>query len=95
QMELTQCFGPAVQRPNFYSGSLDQFETDAEIQDTASIRGPTLTSLSPIGFSADDKHALVYIEESWGGRRGKGSLILLRKKDGHWKEFGGASMWIS
>jgi len=95
ESNLAPCFGMAVQAPNFYRGSYEQFKSDPEILQNAKFRIQTLGSFSPIGFSNDGKHAVVYIEEASGALNSKGTLVLLLKQDGRWKMIGHANMWIS
>ena len=52
-----------------------------------------LRSVSPVGFAADGRHALIYGEYLCNAPCAGGSFFLFAKRDGAWKVIGEAEIW--
>jgi len=92
---ISHCFDSLNDKPGAFAGSFQVLrarETGLGRDDRGFV---TLWSVSPVGFSDDDRSAIMYAENNCGGLCGWGGFVLFKRVDGEWVVAGESWRWIS
>ncbi|MCR6643675.1 MAG: hypothetical protein NVV62_03680 [Terricaulis sp.] len=90
------CFD-AAQQPEF-SGSALEFALSTAVRAWArgeEVIAPGVWRLSPAGYSADGRFALIYAEYECWDWCGMGAFYLFEQRDGRWEYVGDSGVWFA
>ncbi|MGI9424246.1 MAG: hypothetical protein ACR2PA_13725 [Hyphomicrobiaceae bacterium] len=97
-VSVERCFDKGEHQPKFYDGSfkwLSIREALLGILDRDNRGSVAILSISPVGFSADGRHALLYADYYCEGFCGAGGFFLFEKRVGSWTVIGDNWVWVS
>ncbi len=92
---IKRCKFSNVVAPLYHDASFEQLVLKANLSKFRSDIRPTYTQYSVVGFSEDNRSAIVYKSDYCGGLCGQGGYELLEKIDNKWVHQGFALMWVS
>jgi hypothetical protein len=90
---IASCF--SSDGPSFHNGSFDGLYLRERMLNRDDDGFVTVWSISPVGFSADGMHALLYAEHHCGALCGGGAYYLLEKQEANWRVIGDRWVWVS
>lgn len=89
--DVRGCFAKSAPRPEFFAGSAEQLAARwREAQ-----REPGLWRFSPVAFSDDGRHALIYVEFDCQGWCGYGIFFLFERRSEMWSYVGDQWVWFA
>lgn len=94
RQSVRDCFFAVQEKPEFFSRSAPEFALLTWLRG-GEAAGAGVWRLSPAGFSADGRHALIYAEYACWGSCSIGAFYLFEHRDGRWEYVGDSVVWIA
>ncbi|MEZ5962013.1 MAG: hypothetical protein R3C30_16550 [Hyphomonadaceae bacterium] len=89
---VASCFGDG--KPPIHDGTLDQARLRAALQSFGLGADTSLVMVSPVAFSRDGLHAIIYVNQECGGLCGGGAFYVFERR-GAWVRVGTLGVWVS
>ncbi len=92
-MSIKPCFETATTRAKFHDGSFQHLSLREKLFAFGAHRDVVVRNVSPVGFAADGRHALLYGEYLCNVPCAGGTFYLFEKRDGTWTVIGESPNW--
>ena len=93
RVSIGPCFDAGPVRAKFHDGALENLSLREKILAFGAHRVVVVRSVSPVGLSADGRHALVYNEYICNGPCAGATFHLLENRNGKWTVIGQQRIW--
>ena len=94
-ISLERCFDAGSHRPKFYDGSFGYLRAREQLLGRADNWSVVIHTVSPVGFSEDGRHAMLYAEYYCNALCAGGAFYLFEMRGGTWTVIGDNWIWVS